>query len=250
MTVTPYRTHKIAPNEDIFVLLDKYVPHLEEQSIVVVTSKVISLCQGDVVKDDGKVDKKELIKGEAEYYFEDKSLSRFGTVIPTIKGNILVANAGVDESNADGYFILWPKHLEETTENIWKHLREKRNIRELGVVITDSRLTPLLWGITGVGISWCGFEPLKDYRGKQDLFGRELKMSQESIVNGLAAAAVVTMGEGQEQTPLAVITDVSFVTFQDRPPTKEERASLKIALEDDIYGRFLTSVDWQKGGGG
>jgi len=247
MKVTAYKTHKITVGEDIFAILDQYLPKLEEGTVVAITSKIISLCQGDVIKNDGNIDKKELIKKEAEYYIATDD-TRYGTVIPTIKNNILIANSGVDESNADGNFILWPKAIERITDEIWQKLREKRGINELGIIVTDSRLTPLRWGITGVGISWCGFEAFKDYRGKPDIFGRELKMSQESIIDGLAAATVVVMGEGSEQTPLATVTDIPFVKFQNRPPTKEECDATKIEKEDDIYGKLMTSVTWEKGG--
>ena len=247
MFIKTYKTHKITANENLFSIIDQYLPTLQEKSVVVITSKIISLCQGNVVKNNGTVDKKDLIKQEADYYLEDDTLSRFGVVIPTIKENILIANAGIDESNAGDYFVLWPKNLQEATTSIWKHLKEKHTIENIGVLVTDSRLAPLRWGITGVGLSWCGFEAVKNYVGTKDIFGKTLRMSQESILDGLAAAVVVVMGEGDEQTPLAVIEDLPFVTFQDRPPTEKEKQTMHISLEDDIYGKFLNSVTWKKG---
>lgn len=250
MILKSHKTHKIKVGDNLYKILDKYLPILEEKSIVVITSKILSLCQNDVIKNDGSIDKKELIKKEADWYFEDPSLDQFGLVIPTIKNNILIANSGIDESNADGYFILWPNNLQKATNKIWEYLKNKHQISELGIVITDSRLTPLRFGTNGIGISWCGFNALKDYRGKVDIFSRELKMSQLSMLDGIAAASVIVMGEGAEQTPLATITDISFVTFHDHPPTDEEISNLKVAKEDDIYGKLLTSVEWIKGGSG
>ena len=58
------------------------------------------------------------------------------------------------------------------------------------------------------------------------------------------------MGEGDEQLPLAVITNAGFVHFQKRNPTKKELENLKIELEDDVYASFLTSVKWRKGKNG
>ncbi len=248
MQVTPYKTHKITAGENLHEILDKYLPRLTEKSIVVITSKIISICQNNVLKNDGTIDKKELIKQEADWYFEDDNLTRYGTVIPTIKDDILIANAGIDESNANGDFVLWPKKIDQTTNDLWHYLREKHGLKELGVLITDSRITPLRWGVSGVGISWCGFAALKDYRGKPDIFGRMLRMAQESILDGLAASAVVVMGEGDEQMPLSAITEIPFVTFQDRPPTQEERTMMHITLSDDMYGKLLTSVEWEEGG--
>lgn len=246
MIITPYKTHKITPNENLFDILDQYLPSIEENTIIAITSKIISLCQGRIIPNDGTIDKKELIKQEADYYFIDENLTKYGTVIPTIKEDILIANAGIDESNANGDFVLLPHHLAQTATDIWRHLRQKHQKKSLGVIITDSRTTPLRWGVTGTGLSWCGFAALQDYRGTPDIFGRTLKMSQKNILEGLAAAAVVVTGEGAEQTPLATITDIPFITFQNEPPTEEERALMRIAKEDDLYGKLLTSVIWQK----
>src|SRR5438034_11311086 len=111
MIVNAYKTHKIQLGDTLYEILDKYLPMLEEKSVVVITSKIVSICQGNAVKNDGTVDKRELIKKEADWYFEDKNLDRFGVLIPTIKDDIFIANAGIDESNANENFILWPKNL-------------------------------------------------------------------------------------------------------------------------------------------
>jgi len=50
-----------------------------------------------------------------------------------------------------------------------------------------------------------------------------------NVADALAAAAVLLMGEGKEQTPLAVLTDLPFVTFQDHNPSPAELAALKAA---------------------
>jgi F420-0:gamma-glutamyl ligase len=68
------------------------------------------------------------------------------------------------------------------------------------------------------------------------------------VALGLAAAAVLAMGEGTEQTPIAIITDVSFVKFQQRDPTKEELEYFYIKnKEEDLFAPFLNAVKWQKG---
>lgn len=247
MIVNAYKTHKIQANEDLYKILDKYLPTIEENAVVIITSKIVSLCQGDVIKHDANLNKNELIKSQADWYYTDDNLLKHWILYPTIKEDILIANAGIDESNADEYLVLWPKNVEATLTKIWQYLKEKHKLHHLGVIITDSRSTPLRWGTQGVGISWCGFEALKDYRNKPDIFGHPLKMTQESILDGLASAAVVVMGEGDEQTPLAMITDVPFVVFQTAPPTKEERAIMRIEKEKDIYGKMLTSVEWKEG---
>jgi putative folate metabolism gamma-glutamate ligase len=247
MIVKAYKTKKIRLGDDLYKILDDSLPKLKEGTVVAVTSKIISICQGNIVPNDGKIDKEALVKQQADWYYEDENLKTFGTLIPTITNNILISNAGIDESNVEDGYLLWPKNLDQTTVAIWKYLRAKHKIKKLGVMVTDSRLTPLVYGITGVGISWCGFEAFQDYRGKPDVFGRKLTMSLKCVLSGLGAAAVVVTGEGNEQTPLATITDLPFVVFQNRPPTPEERQNILITKENDIFGKMLNSVKWEKG---
>jgi dihydrofolate synthase / folylpolyglutamate synthase len=68
MHITPYKTPKLSDQQPLQALIDAYIPSLHEQEIVVVTSKIVSMCFGDVVLDDGSTDKKDLIRQEAEYY--------------------------------------------------------------------------------------------------------------------------------------------------------------------------------------
>src|SRR3989344_9578588 len=135
MQVKAYKTKKIVAGDDLYKTLDEYLPKLEERTIVIITSKIISICQGDVIKNDGRIDKKSLIKKEADLYIDVES--EYGIALPTIKNNILLTNAGVDESNANGYFVLWPKNIDESIAAIWEYLRKKNNIKNLGVIVTD-----------------------------------------------------------------------------------------------------------------
>lgn len=247
MKVTPIDTKAITVGDDLNTTFDHYLPTLKENDILVVTSKIVSICEGSVVKNDGSVGKRDLIKREADAYLDIPLSQTYGVTI-TIKDSKLVANAGIDESNGNGYFILWPRDPFRSAATIWEYLRKKYNLANLGIIITDSHVIPLQWGTRGRAIAWCGIEPLKDYIGMPDIFGKKLRMTKASIVDGLAAAAVAVMGEGNEQTPLAIIRDVPFVTFLDRPPTKEDVGALTITPFDDIYAPLLTSVRWMKGG--
>jgi len=104
-------------------------------------------------------------------------------------------------------------------------------------------------GTIGISLAHCGFNPLKDYRGTKDIFGRKFTMTQTNITDGLAAAAVVVMGEGREQTPLALITDIPGVRFIGGS-RRSLRSPLKIPEKEDLYYPFLSCPPWKKGGGG
>lgn len=247
MKVFSIKTHKIRPDkQNLFEILDKYLVSLKERSIVVITSKIVSICEGRVAKI-GKADKKELIKKEAEYFLPPEE-NKYNITL-TVKGNLLVPTAGIDESNGAGYYILWPANPQKTANKVRQYLGERFSVKEVGVIITDSRTTPLRWGTTGVAIAHSGFSALNNYIGKPDIFGRKFKVQKANISDALAVAAVLVMGEGSEQTPLAIIEDVPFVKFQNRNPSEKEIKDFSIDMEDDLYGPLLKSVKWRKGDG-
>lgn len=236
MITTPIKTKKILPNQTkLFEILDKYLPVLQENSILAITSKIVSICEGRVAKN---VDKHDLIKQEADLMLASQK-NIYGIDL-TIKNNILIPNAGIDESNGAGYFILWPKNPYKTAAAIRSYLQKRFKLKNIGVIITDSKTTPLKWGTTGTCLAYSGFMALNNYIGKKDIFGRKLQFTKANIADGLAAACVLVMGEGQEQTPLCLIEDVPFVDFSIK---KED---LKISLSEDLYAPLLTSVKWKK----
>lgn len=247
MQVSAIKTEKVTLGSiGLFELLNKYVRELSEGSILAITSKVISLCEGRAVPVTNS-DKDELIKKEADLYLP-KEENRYKLYL-TIKDSILAVSAGIDESNAAGNYVFWPKDPQRTANEIREYLIKRFNLKKIGVIITDSKTTPLRWGVTGIPIAHSGFKALRDLIGTADLFGRKLKMTKIAVMDALAASAAAVMGEGAEQTPLSVITDVPFVEFQDRKPTKKELDELKIAIEDDVYGSILKRAPWKKGGG-
>jgi putative folate metabolism gamma-glutamate ligase len=245
MKVTPVKTHPITSRDrDLLAVLDRHLPALAERSIVAVTSKIVAICEGRVVRI-GDVAKAVLVEQEADYFLP-ASESKYGFTL-TIRHNLLIPSAGIDESNGDGYYILWPQDPQRSANQIRQHLAERFSLSEVGVLITDSASRPLLWGVSGVALAHSGFAAIKDYVGHPDVFGRPLSVTKANVRDALAAAAVLVMGEADEQTPLAIIYDVPFVTFQGRDPTEEELAALQIAIEDDLYAPLLTRVPWQEG---
>jgi len=245
MIIESVKTRRVTPGGcTIGELLDESIPRLAPRSIVAVAAKVIALCEGRAVAMEG-TDKDSLIRQEADRYLP--STSNPYNVTISITRHHLVASGGIDESNGDGYYVLWPEDLQASANAIRSHLCTAHDTQDIGVIITDSTTRPFQWGTTGLGIAYSGFAPLKDYRGTKDLFGRELQFQQNNLVNGLAAAAVTLMGEGDEQTPLAIISDLPAIDFQRRDPTEEELATLRIGLEEDLYAPLLQSVPWLRG---
>jgi len=242
MKIFPIKTHRILAGESLNAILDQHLISLTEGTIVAITSKIISLCQGRVAPKDSVINKFELVRKEADAYLKEQD-SLYGTHL-TIKHNILIPSAGVDESNGDGSYILYPHNSQQTAAEVWRHLRQKHHLNHLGVIITDSHTTPLRKGVTGITLGWCGFEPLYSYVGKPDIFDHPLRVTQINIIDALATSAVFIMGEGAEQTPIALIENAPKIRFLSRPPTSEEEQMVHIPLEEDIYAPLLKSVDW------
>lgn len=246
--VTTYKTHKITPGESLFNILDRYMPLSSiDQAIVVITSKIVSLCQKRVVEKAATPNKADLIHQEADLYLEGDYSKQYGISL-TIKNNILIPTAGIDESNGQGYYILYPKDVQKTATEIWEHFKNRYPEKKIGVLITDSRTTPLRRGVTGIALGWCGFKPLFSYIGKPDIFGSPLRVTLVNILDSLATSAVFEMGEGDEQTPLAMIEGASKISFENAPPTEADVESITIDLAEDLYAPLLTSVNWKKGG--
>ena len=243
MKVIAIKTRKFLPPKDNLWDLLSAIKSLEENSLVAVTSKVVAIGEGRCIPLEKVKDKDKLAIAEADKYMPRK-LSPNGLVLNTIKNNMLIASSGIDESNAAGFYILWPKDPQGSAKKIWEFLRKKFKVKNLGVIITDSRLIPLRKGVVGLAIGYSGFKPIKDYIGKKDLFGRLFKMETLNLADSLSTAAVLEMGEGAEQTPLAIISDIPYVEFTSK------LINLEIPEKEDMFYPFLSAVIWQKGGSG
>ena len=251
MLVKAIKTRPLLPPQDDLLSAIKEsfsALRLKEGSIIAITSKVVAIWQGRCIKIEDNIDKNELIKKEADFYLPS-NLNRYGFHI-TIKKNTLIASAGIDESNANGYYILWPKDPQKSANQIRSFLKREFGLSKIGVIITDSHVQPLRWGTVGTSIAHSGFDALNSYIGKPDIFGRKLKVTNAAIAEGIASSAVLAMGEGKEQTPIAIISEIPFVHFVDRNPTISEIKKLAIKKEEDIFSPLLKATKWKKGKGG
>lgn len=249
MKVTAIKTRKFLPPKDNLEDLLKYIKNLKENSVVAITSKVMSIVEGRCIPFGGDLDKDKIAVEEADKYIP-RELAPGGLILHTIKNNMLIASAGVDESNGAGYYILWPENPQKSAKEIWQYLTKKFHLKNLGIIITDSRLVPLRRGVVGISIAFFGFKPLKDYRNTKDLFGREFKMETSNMPDSLATSAVLEMGEGSECQPIAIVTDIPNIEFSDmefKPVTPDD--DYEIPEQEDMFYPFLASVKWEKGKG-
>lgn len=225
----------IPPKDEIWDILDS-LPPLQEKDIVFITSKVLAIHQGRCVPCN-ETDKNELIKQEATYYLPYVHPQGFNVNL-TITDNILIAAAGIDASNANDHYILWPKDVDVLCFEIREYLCKKNAIHDLGVVSTDSHTTPLRYGVVGITTGLAGIEPVKDFRGKKDLFGREMLLTQVNEVDALSSMAVLLMGETNECTPIVLLRGYDKIAFNEKASMKD----FKIPPEIDLYTPLLSVI--------
>ena len=132
--------------------------------------------------------------------------TRPGLLIVEQRNGWVCANAGVDNSNieGDGVLLLLPEDADASAERIRERLGVLTGVRP-AVLINDSHGRAWRVGTTGVCIGCAGLPPVWDQRGQHDLFGYELKGSEECIADELAAAASLLMGQSDEGCPVVVV---------------------------------------------
>ncbi len=224
MQVLPIKTTLFKINDSLFEFIKAHLPELREGDILAVTSKIVALSEGRV----GKIaDKEKIIRKEAKEVIE----TPWASLTLTERGWEI--NAGVDESNADHQLILLPKDSFVSAENLLEKLKEHYKIKNLGIIITDTKSTPLRVGTVGRALGVAGFLSIKSYVGKEDLYGKESRVTTSNVADALATTAVYVMGEGNEQTPLAIIKE-AHVTFIEGP-LNEEFKKLNLSVAQDIF---------------
>jgi coenzyme F420-0:L-glutamate ligase/coenzyme F420-1:gamma-L-glutamate ligase len=115
-------------------------------------------------------------------------------------------NAGIDRSNTGGAeLLLLPEQPSESAERI----RERLDA-DVAVIVTDTSGRPFRHGQRGVALGWAGMPASRDWRGETDRDGHELEVTNESIVDELAAAANLLTGEGDGGVPVVVVRDFEF----------------------------------------
>jgi len=230
--------------------LDKQGKLLKEGDIVVIAEKVVATSQGRVVSlsDVTSISEKarKLAKGYdmderfVELILQESSMILGGMthVILAQVNDFLIANAGIDQSNAgQGKVVLLPKDLNIVVWEYWRELKKEFGIKNLGVIISDSRVQPLRKGTIGIAIATAGFEPVEDLIGKPDLFNRPMEITMRAIADDLTSAAQFLLSEADQQTPVVIIRE-SNVEFTENPKMTPEMAPEQ-CLYMNIFSRYL-----------
>jgi coenzyme F420-0:L-glutamate ligase/coenzyme F420-1:gamma-L-glutamate ligase len=143
----------------------------------------------------------------------------------------VAANAGVDRSNIDAapardVVLLLPMEPDSAAEMLRQRLA-KHFRKPLGVIVSDSFGRPWRRGTVGVALGSAGIAALNDLRGRPDLFGRPLQVTETALADEVASAASLLMGQADEAHPVVLVSGLA-VAEQQSPA----RALIRPAAED------------------
>jgi len=194
----------VLEDRDILVFAQKIVSKAEGRAVnlVTVTPSPRAIELAERTEKDARI--VELILQESNEILR----TRPGTIIVEHKLGFVCANAGIDHSNVAGvgdsaeeWVLLLPMEPDRSAELIRKEIESKTGKR-VGILIIDSHGRAWRNGTVGMAIGIAGLPGLQDLRGKPDLFGLTLRITQVGVSDELAAAASLMMGQAAEGTPV------------------------------------------------
>src|SRR5258705_4096057 len=204
---------------------------LEDNDILVFEQKVVSKAEGravnlvSVTPSQRAIELAEQTEKEprlVELILQESNevlRTRPGTIIVEHKLGFVCANAGIDHSNVgssyplngaesatevaitEEYVLLLPENPDKSAEGIRRQIISKTG-KQVGILIIDSHGRAWRNGTVGTAIGISGLPALEDLRGKPDLFGFTLRITQVGVADELAAAASLLMGQAAEGTPV------------------------------------------------
>jgi coenzyme F420-0:L-glutamate ligase/coenzyme F420-1:gamma-L-glutamate ligase len=220
---------EIRPDSDLgeilCVALNAFVPSVGETDALVVTQKIVSKAEGRFVDLNGVRPGREARRLAAvvgkDPRFVEVVLSESAAVVraaPHVlitrhRSGHVMANAGVDRSNlGDGredQVLLLPVDADASAERLRAQIAIRRGTAP-AVLISDSFGRPWRNGVINVAIGAAGLPSLVDRRGGRDRDGRVLEVTQIGFADLVACAAGLTMGEGDEGIPAALVRGLTL----------------------------------------
>lgn len=186
----------VSKAEDRYLDLDSVTPGVTARELAAVTGKEARLV--------------EAILGEATQVLRAKP----NILIVVARGGLVMANAGVDQSNIergdhDRRVLLLPEHPDRSAARLKERLEAYFGI-DIAVIISDSVGRAWRLGSVGLAIGAAGVPSLWDRRGEVDLSGRALEATEVGFADAVAAAAVLALGEAAEGRPAAVVRGLDW----------------------------------------
>lgn len=147
--------------------------------------------------------------------------ARPGVLIVEQKSGFVQANAGIDQSNIpaddgdpEAICLLLPVDSDASAKKIQEAFAHRHAVN-VGVIINDSLGRAWRMGTLGLAIGVAGFTALEDYIGGNDIYGRELQVTQVGAADEMAAGASLVMGQTTEKTPVVIVRGYQPVEPED-----------------------------------
>jgi coenzyme F420-0:L-glutamate ligase/coenzyme F420-1:gamma-L-glutamate ligase len=194
---------------------------INDGDILVFSQKIVSKNEGRVTNL-SSVNTSILANGIANSYDKDPRLVELilseskrivrmenGIIIVETKHGFICANAGIDDSNVkDGYVTLLPNDPDKSA-NLLKNEIEQKSGKNISVLISDTFGRPFRLGQTNIAIGVAGMEPILDYKGRTDTFGKTLQVSAIAVADEICAASELVMGK-VKKCPVAITRNYKF----------------------------------------
>ncbi|NMJ67392.1 MAG: coenzyme F420-0:L-glutamate ligase [Marine Group I thaumarchaeote] len=215
---------------------------INDGDILVFSQKIISKNEGRILSL-SSVNPSLLANGIASSYGKDPRLVELilseskrivrmenGIIIVETKHGFVCANAGIDESNVqvqDGYATLLPDDPDKSA-NLLKDRIEQKTGKNTAVIISDTFGRPFRLGQTNVAIGIAGLEPILDYNGKPDTFGKIMQVTAIAVADEICSASELVMGKVLK-CPIVIVRNYNF-SFSDAKIQKMLRLD-----HDDLF---------------
>ena len=221
LQVIPIKIQKEVESGDDLVDLILESFEINDGDVLVFSQKIISKNEGRILSL-SSVNPSLLADGIASSYGKDPRLVELilseskrivrmenGVIIVETKHGFVCANAGIDESNVkDGYATLLPDDPDKSANLLKDRIKQKTG-KNVAIIISDTFGRPFRLGQTDVAIGIAGLEPILDYSGKPDTFGKILQVTAIAIADEICSTSELVMGKVQK-CPIAVIRNYNF----------------------------------------
>jgi coenzyme F420-0:L-glutamate ligase/coenzyme F420-1:gamma-L-glutamate ligase len=192
-------------------------PHpIQAGDVFVVAQKIVSKAEGAMVRLDD-VEPSLLARDWAGAHGRDARVIEVvlresrrivrmdhGVLITETRHGFVCANAGVDASNVpEGWVTVLPRDPDASAERLRGALSDALEC-SVGVIVADTFGRPWREGVVNVALGVAGLQPLLDYRGCTDHYGRRLESTVIALADEIASAAEIVMRKA-DRLPVAVV---------------------------------------------
>ncbi len=237
----------VQPNDDLVGLILASLQGanmtLQAGDVLVVSSKIVSKSEGRIINLED-VTPSERAYELAQVTGKDPRVVELvlseSVLVSRVAKQVLVvqhrlgfvsANAGIDQSNLENSqdrVLLLPENPDASAQTMRDALHAQTG-QDVAIVISDTHGRPFRFGNVGVAIGVAGMVALTDLRGRSDLYGRALQITQQGYADLVASAAHLLCGEADEGQPVIMVRGLEY-------PHGEGKASdLNRPSQQDLY---------------